>query len=177
MTATRETVLQAARDVCQALATGTTLTDTQVIPADDPGSRPPVPYLTVKIPSIVQQGTTERRDKWATGTTLARHHNGGFLASVSIQGFGTGTDEWMERIRLHLDSYAAQVIETASGVSFAYCTDVLDVAAMLDTSIEPRYSMDLFVSFDNDSTESVPVASTVIVTTTGDIVTTQTLSV
>lgn len=177
MTATRETVLQAARDLCQALATGTALTDSQVIPADDDGTRPALPYLTCKVTTIVQQGTTERRDKWATGTSLARHHHGGFLASVSIQGYGAGSDEWMERIRLHLDDFAAETIETSAGVSFAWCTDVTDLSALLDTSIEPRFSMDLFVSFENDSTETVPTAATVTVTTTGDLATTQTLSV
>jgi hypothetical protein len=174
---TRETILQATRDLCQALATGTTLTDSQVIPSDDDGTRPQLPYLTCKVLSVASQGTTEKRDKWSTGTSLSRHHNGGFVASVSIQGYGAGSDEWLERIRLHLDDYAAEVIETASGVSFMYATDVQDLSAMLDTSIEPRFTMDLFVSFSNDSIESVPVASTVIVTTTGDIVTSQTLSV
>lgn len=52
MTTTAETILQACRAWLKAGAKAGGLTDDQVIPADDDGPRPPIPYLTVKLTTL-----------------------------------------------------------------------------------------------------------------------------
>lgn len=49
---TAENILQACREWLKASAKAGGLTDSQVIPADDDGPRPPLPYLTVKLTTI-----------------------------------------------------------------------------------------------------------------------------
>jgi hypothetical protein len=173
----RDTILQAVRALCKAIAADTALTDYQVIPADEDGTRPDLPYLTVRVGAVVGVGSGDVMDKWTAGTSLTRTHEGFRRASVSIQGYGAGSEEWLESIRLRLGEYAVSGLETTWKVSFCDVGETLDLSAMLDTAIEPRFSLDLFVHLDVSSTESVPVAASVILTTSGDLATTKTLSV
>lgn len=171
------TILGAVRSLLKATCADADLTNAQVIKADQPGARPPLPYLTVKVGSPVHQGQPGRQDKYTSGVNLTRYHSTYALSEVSIQGFGAGSLEWLEQARMALGTYEAQALTDSLGVSFQDYTEIIDVSALLDTSIEPHYSVNLRCSVLLRLTEAVPLASTVTVTTSGDIASTRTIPV
>lgn len=144
---TRETILQAVRSWFK---TALGITDSQIIPADDKGPRPALPYLTVKvITADIPVGTDEtiRELNPATDvpTVRGRGHRSG---TVSVQGFGADSAGWMEvaALRLRYDSIqrllsdaGIAVINRGGGVS--------DISALVDTEIEARYVRDFEISY------------------------------
>ena len=155
---TRKIITQTVRDWFKA-ALG--LTDSQIIPADDKGPRPPLPYLTVKvITADIPVGVDESiREATTVPTVRGRGHRSG---SVSVQGFGEDSAGWLEvaALRLRYDSIqrllcdaGITVINRGGGVS--------DISALVDTEIEPRYLREFEISYsvlDTDAEDLIEAA-------------------
>lgn len=151
----REDLLQAARGAIKAALT---LTDAQVIPADDKGPRPPLPYLTVKITTAGGSSGYHPEDipgcDGVTGdpTTKGR---ASYVATASVQGFGATAAGWLDELPLRLRRPA--VLDTLATVAVRPLGGVVDVSALLDTEIEHRYALDLEVAY---AVEDDPVSLT-----------------
>lgn len=230
MSSLGETLLQAVRAACRQ-AFG--LTHAQVIPADDRGPRPELPYLTVRVGTVaipahaapevlpaplvratvgddvegasytlVVDGTTYtvvRDDEdtdatvatalaaaiWAdhaadddavaavsgadvllhpgTGGELAVTAStpnltitddegvdvlrGGYDATLTVQGFGADAAPWVEGLELALRRADVQAVQDAAGVDLRCPGGVINVAELLDTAIEPRWSREVEASY------------------------------
>jgi hypothetical protein len=173
MATNREDIIQAARALCKATADSVALTDQQVIKGDKSGPRPTssggtvVKYLTVRVGAIVIDGMDERLSSYPTGgPTPIRHQRGNRRATVTIQGIGEGTDEWLESIRSRLALPAARAVIDSTGIEFQIPGGVLNLSTLLDVSIEPRFALDLDACYLLDTTEATVAATTIVVNTT-----------
>ena len=166
MSATVETVLQLVRALCKAIASTSALTDTQVRLMDDPGPRSVPPYLGIRFQNSRGQGYDNTIATMGT-TTVTYTGVGARMGSVSIHGYGLGSDEWLEsiRARLHLD-VARGIIETAGTVEIRNPGDVLNVSTGRDTGVEPHYVLDVEASWVQTVSESVPYARSATINTT-----------
>lgn len=167
MTATRETILQTARSVCKAIAGTSALTDAQVRVWDDPGPRPSSAYLAVNVQDVRGLGYDEKIPKLATGgAALDYTGRGARAASVSIHGFGSGADEWLENIRSRLALDAARLILDAAAVDLCNPGTVIYAPTRREQAIEQHWILDLEASFIQKVVETVPFAVTSTVNTT-----------
>jgi len=146
------------------LKTALGLTDDQIIIADDKGTRPPLPYLTVKVTSPgLQVGTHEILNGIDGGsgapTVSARHEK---RATVSLQAFGEGAFAWLEDALDGLPLPTALDTLDAAGLSVQPISDIRDVARFLDTDTEPRYAVDLAVDYRVE-TDPVSLVEAVLV--------------
>lgn len=166
--AASETVLQAVRDWLQANAdSGGALTDAQVIVAEPDAPRPAKPYLTVKVttPGAVV-GVDETISDLDGSSDPRRRANGIRRATVSVQGFGAGTEAWLERALLRLAFASVTEAFDTAGVNAPTTTGgVRDISELLGTAWEPRYALDIDVGYGlrtaSDDAESPIALSTV----------------
>lgn len=139
----RETVLQKVR---AAIMAALTLTDDQVIPADDRGPRPGLPYLTVKILAAPRTGEVEFIRGVDGADDPIEWGEAGHIAEVSVQGFGEGAVDWLETLPLRV--HRETVIAAAAPVSIrALPGGVQDLSTVLDTGFEPRAVLTLSASY------------------------------
>lgn len=123
------------------------LSDEQCILADRSGTRPPLPYLTVKVTTAdVPIGVDEQIDL-AVDDAPARHVVGERRATVSVQGFGDETAGWLERAHLALGSEPIRDLLTDRGVTVLVAGGVTDLSAFLNTSIVSRYVFEVEVYY------------------------------
>jgi len=159
----RDTIAQAARSLVIGL---TGLSSGKVILAEQSstvGPRPAKPYITVKVGAIPEYGVDEVQDKWTTGTTLVRHQRGYRRASISLNGFGAGADDYLEMVRTGLQLPAAVTVRNSTNVSFANPGTILNLTDMLDTSYEQQFAFDLEAAYIQDNTANLDIAATVTV--------------
>lgn len=148
-----ETILQAAR-AWHIAATG--LDVGKVIPADDKGTRPALPYLTIRVGVIAGVGSDERREHASGRRIIAQKR-----ATVTVQAFGKfgdGIEELLEAPSLALADLAIIAANDAAGLTIERIGPILDVPALLDTAIECRKSRDYAVTFKLAGTAVSPVA-------------------
>lgn len=161
--AVREDILQGVRSWLMLAAT---LTDDQVIVANDGGPRPELPYLTVLVlVADIQVGEDEviRGLSGATPTVKVR---GTRRATVSVQAFGAAAEEWLVLARLGLRLPTVQADLLSSGLSIEPQGAPRDISRVLDTGIESRFTWDLDVLYGVESdTETETAAGTVAMTT------------
>lgn len=140
----RGDILQAVRGWLKDAAS---LTDAQVIPADDRGPRPALPYLTVKVTTAdLQVGEDEARYGLDGAVPTVTVH-GTRRGTVSIQGFGAASEEWLATARLALRLPTTQVVLNAAGLTIVPMGAPRDISAMLDTGIAARFAWDLEVLY------------------------------
>lgn len=167
----RASILQGVRGWLKMAAT---LTDAQVIPADDVGPRPPLPYLTVRViaPDLP---VGEDEVVWALDEddlpTATVH--GTRRATISVQGFGAGVEEWLSVARLALSSDAGIAQLNAAGINLIPSGSPRDISRLLETAIEYRVIWDLEAIFNLSSAPESLVAAltaetTIIVQSDGD---------
>ncbi len=140
----REDILQGAREW---LKTATGLDDEKVIPANDKGPRPALPYMTVKVTTHgLETGTDETSDFLIAGDPF-RSARGTRRGSISVQAFGLGSEGFLEEahIELRLPPIDAQL--QAAGLTIFAITAVTDLAEQIDTEQEARYSQDFQVDY------------------------------
>ena len=90
---------------------------------------------------------------------------GGRRGTASIQGYGDGTSDWLEAAVLGLQRPSVRDIIDAAGITIVPIGDVLDLSTLLDTSIEPRFSLDVALGFTlRGPTEAQISTKTVVVT-------------
>lgn len=89
----KDTIEQAFREIAIGLLT---LTDYQIIPADDDGTRPPKPYLTIDAVTIdIPQGLDEIMGDESAGGLPSTYQRGQRAALVSVGAFGDDAGDWL----------------------------------------------------------------------------------
>lgn len=158
----RESILQGVRTWLKAAAT---LTDAQVIPADDVGPRPAMPYLTVKVLSAdLQVGEDDPWPHLVLGVpklTVRGNRSG----SVSVQSFGAAAEEWLATARLSLRLPAIQEVLRAAGLTIVPDGAARDITAVRDTRAEPRFVWDLAIQYVVTSAAATETEATSVVLT------------
>lgn len=109
-----ETTIQAARTWIK-LAAG--LTDGQVIPVDDQGGRPPVPYLTVAAFADAPVAQAEQFDDLDDDGDPRRTTSRSERVTISIQSYGPTAGEWVRTADLGLYRADVQAALLAAGVT------------------------------------------------------------
>ena len=120
------------------------LTNAQIIPADDKGPRPPLPYLTVRVsagdtPTSVDEH--RHADDGAGGVQWRTR--GERSAVVDVQGYdiagATTTAGWIEDAALRITRPDVAAVLDAAGLSVVDRGSTVDVSALLDSQIERRH--------------------------------------
>lgn len=125
------------------------LTELQVIPANDGGVRPTLPYLTINVSVIgAQVGQDEDLPGTDGGGNPTMRHRGERRATVSVQGFGARTAGWLTSAVLRLRADAIKAIVDTAGLSINGWTPLQKVSGLVDTSIEARFSQDFTVDYN-----------------------------
>lgn len=165
--AVREDILQGVRTW---LKSSESLTDAQVIPADDDGPRPPLPYVTVKVLMADEEIGEDELIEGLDGDSLPEVKvRGERRATVSVQGFGTAAQEWLSSALLKRRLPSIQNVLIGVGLTLNPLSSLRDISRLLDTAIEARVALDLDVTYRLESdTESETEALSVVSTLTFD---------
>lgn len=163
----KSTILQGIRTWLKATSASTALTDYQVIPADDKGLRPTLPYLTVRVGPIGRVGEEEAIHTENVDGDPVVNQLGLRRSIVSVNGYGEGAEEWLARAVLHLGTKAAtDALDNGAGIVVVASFDPTDLSALVDTEIEARVQQDFEVFFELESDDEVFVeAETFVVYT------------
>lgn len=144
------------------------LLDKQVILADEKGTRPTLPYMTVKLTTLHQRmgedergvevvavtppgggAPTERVDLTVTGARRA---------VLQVRGFGEEPGDWLAAAELALSDPQVLMGLAALNVAVRSLGGLIDLAQLLDTKIEARWSQDFEVTYQLRSRrEAIPV--------------------
>jgi len=135
----RAAVEQAARSWLK-LALG--INDQQVILARPKGPRPPLPYLTVRVSALDGKATEDERVDGLSGADPTATIQGERTATVEIQGYGAGCYSWFEAMELSLSKAAIRTQLDTDAVTFVALGAVQDLAQLVDTGFEERWSRD-----------------------------------
>lgn len=158
----REDILEAVR---QWFITSVPLADgpNQIVPADGlrPNTRPTPPYLTVKVTTAdVSLGVDELLESTSGGAPSVTPR-GQRSGTVSVQGFGSATSEWLQDATLALRSQAVRTILDAAGLTVTTLgASVTDLSLFLDTGFEPRFLKEFQIGYAVRGTEEVLVELT-----------------
>lgn len=140
-----ERVLQACR---RWIADASGLPLDRVIPADSPGSKPPLPFAAIK---LIVTGA-----KQAQGETYQEPHGGQggsvnvvshFGGTLSVNVYGADAAQYIGDAALYMGLVSEQSIEGGGDVVFYGFGGVNDVSQLLDTSIEPRAQGDFSIRY------------------------------
>lgn len=137
-----ETILQAVR-AWHTSVTG--LASGAVIPEDDKGTRPTLPYLTVRVGPIVVIGTDEYREH-ANG----RRMYGVRRVTIAVSAFGKQShalEEYLDGAALALASRSIRDALDAAGVSIERVGPIVSVPVLRDTTIERHYVREYAITF------------------------------
>lgn len=119
-----------------------------VIARDPNAPRPTPPYVVMGWTALgVYQGEAERIVMEVDGVTVERVKTprGGTL---SIQGYGEVTSDWIEDFKLSLDdTEESRLTESAAGVSIYSSGGMRDITQLVQSALERRYTLDLDVTY------------------------------
>lgn len=162
----REDLRTAARDWLIGL---TDATDGKVIDAgaDPKGPRPALPYVTVRVTSLgdsAEHGPAERIDGLTAGDAPQETMQERRTASVSFQGFGSGSAEWFDQAQIRMDSAASLTLQDTGDIVVMLQSAPTDISAQLDLREESRFSFEIFIvyQYQDDPVEQIEVTSTVV---------------
>lgn len=145
-------------------ATLPALTDAQVIPSDDKGPRPALPYLSVKLTTLHQRLGEDERGVEVLGADTPQEQvrltvTGARRGVLQLRGFGDAPGEWLAAAELALSDPQILMGLSELGVSVRSLGGLIDVSALLDTKIEARWSQDFEVTYQlRSSRVAIPVA-------------------
>lgn len=128
--------------------------DRAAIIADQDGTRPPLPYLTVRALTHAQQiGEDEQLVDDET-----HHVRGQRWSSVSVNTFGETALGWLERALLLLSSPPILALNQAAGIAVRPLSGLNNLSGLRDSHTEARFQVDLRVDYERrtDETESAP---------------------
>jgi hypothetical protein len=153
-------ILRAVRGWLKA-AVSPALTDKQVIPADDKGTRPALPYMTVKLTTLHQRmGEDERGveivDEGLPGERVDLTVTGARRGVLQLRGYGAAPGEWLAEAELALSDPQVLMDLGALGVAVRSLGGIIDVAQLLDTKIEARWSQDYEITYMLRSRREAP---------------------
>jgi hypothetical protein len=139
------------------------LADVRVIPADDKGQRPALPYMTVKLTTLHQRmGEDERGvevvDEGEPGERVDLTVTGARRGVLQVRGFGEALGDWLAAAELALSDPQVLLELGAAGVSVRALGGLIDLAQLIDTKIEARWSQDFEVTYQlRNRREAIPV--------------------
>ena len=121
----------------------------QVIPADDSGTRPDLPYLTIQII------TSDVPDAWSEQTFSIDEDTGDLneqiigyrTGSVQVDGYGRGAIDHLTTARLKLRSTQVRDITRAHNLGVRKEGGIQDVSQLVDDEIEKRFTCDFAISY------------------------------
>lgn len=159
--AVREDILQGIRTWLKA---SESLTDAQVIAADALGAvKPTAPFLTVKVLSADSRiGEDELIDALDGGGDLTTKMRGERRATVSVQGFGAGAEDWLVNAGLKLGQRASVEALIGVGLTVRKLGAVRDISQTLDTGIVRRFIAEFDVTYQLDSDAVSEVAAATV---------------
>ncbi len=142
---TRETIVQGVRAwLLEAMGLDPEDVDDagKVIPADDPGPRPDLPYVVVEVASIRTVGVRESRELTAGTATRGERS-----IIVALTGCGDGAGDWLADLEL-----APRDGLDAAGLAFVSAGPLRRIPGVRDTVIEARdvVEVTLAASFARD---------------------------
>lgn len=164
---TRAGLLAAVRAWLKGWSADTALADLQVWAADTAATRPRPPYLSVRVTSWDERyGTDELRDVDDAGT-LRRRVVGQRSAVVTVEAFGDTAAGWLEEAASALQRPEVVAATGDAGVTLYAEGPLVNLSALRDTSIEPRYAQDFRALYGYQSAaRAVAVAETAEVAAT-----------
>lgn len=144
-------LLDAARGWLKA-AVSPALLDRQVILADEKGTRPALPYLTVKLTALHQRvGEDEQGievvDEGEPGERVELTVTGARRAVLQVRGFGEEPGDWLAAAELALSDPQVLMGLAALNVGVRSLGGLIDLAALIDTRIEARWSQDFELTY------------------------------
>jgi len=141
MVTIKETVIQAIRTYLKAHSASSALTNAQVIPADDKGPRPALPYMTVSVGANSKVGTDEICDI-VVATVPYKYARSQRTITVTVDGFGLGSEDWLETSSIGFNLPNQQKTLRDLDLTARPNGDIIDLSSMRDTAIEYHFSQD-----------------------------------
>ena len=147
----------------------------QVIFADEPGTRPKNPYVTIKMISGPRAlGSFDELLSIANSTKYTV--SGMRQFTLNLQGFGTEAIDILDRLQSLLDDPATGLfLRAESDMAIVSKGAVTDITELMETGYEPRASMDIIfntsrnVEVDPSSIETVAIGGEISGAISGDI--------
>ena len=129
MTSTREQLIQGVRE-CVMLAL--TLTDSKVIPADDTGPRPALPYITVQ---VVGAGEILGRESVlsTSGANATSRQRAWRRTRATLRAYGPESDEYIELFTLRLARDDVYTESVTRGISLEPLGPAVNATLTRDT--------------------------------------------
>lgn len=119
-----------------------------VIPADGPGTKPPLPFATVKlIATGVKQAQGETYQEPVQGQGVIANVMNHFGGTLSVNVYGADAAQYIDDAALFMGLVSKQPVEGGGEVVFYGFNGANDASAPLDTSIEPRAQGDFFLRY------------------------------
>lgn len=116
----------------------------RIVQANQENVKPALPFLTVLLSALGQtEGLTAVVDGNADGDRVLRYEYG----TVSIQGYGLPTRRWLSALLVSLDLDELTAPLAAAGIDLSELGGVSDLSGLLDTSNQPRFSLDLRIRY------------------------------
>jgi hypothetical protein len=133
-------------------AGGVPSADSAVVIADQDGTRPPLPYLLVRVlVPEVQVGEDETLVDDADPPQI--RVRGQRYATVGVQAFGEEALSWLRRATRKLASPSIVTLNQAAGVAIRPQGGPTNLSGLRDSHTEVRFSQDFRVDFEVLSTE------------------------
>lgn len=161
MATARETIIQACREwIKTVIGWDDHCGAVRVIKAQkgpDKGPRPALPYLVVNLDVFGRTiGTDETVNKTSGSTS---HRKGDRSGVLNVQGFGLGSDDWLEMLALYIHKTETPLTVSSAG-------DIIDISEIAGSNIEARFSRDFDISYvvDDAVTGGFDPADTFITT-------------
>lgn len=127
---------------------GTPLTNAQVIPEQDGGPRPPLPYLTVRVndagTQIGEADLVSDTDGSGNARTRARTWH---RALCSVNGYGDEAGDWIRELVIKLQMPNTVAYTQGRNLTVRPVGPPRNLGAMIDTGFEPRWQQDLELDF------------------------------
>lgn len=121
--------------------------DSAVIIADQDAPRPPLPYLTVRLTSYGGKAGEDEEliDDSDPPLFTARGQRTG---EVSINAYGDGAEDWLERAGFMLRYPSVKAILTAAGLNVEPIGEVRNLSALRSSHSENRFQQDFSVAYE-----------------------------
>jgi hypothetical protein len=139
--------------------------DSAVIIADQDGPRPALPYLTVRVLLYdLPVGEDESAVDDADPPTVRQR--GQRTGTVSVNAYGTGAEDWLERAVLLLRSPSVAALLLAGGLTIRPEGGISNLSGLRDTGTETRFHRDFAIDYelrggDDDAEDAVELEQVV----------------
>jgi hypothetical protein len=144
--------------VAAGVAGGVPDADRAVIIADQDGTRPPLPYVAVRV--LTFDGRVGEDESLVDdGDPPAWHGRGNRTASVSLSAYGSGAEAWIERAAFLLGSPSVVALLRSAGLNVRPNGDLQNLSRVRDERTEVRFVRDFLVSYVREAsvTETEPL--------------------